>query len=109
MTNFIAFDFCDNDFHMPLKQGIQYIVDHQDIEDPLTLASWREFAIRGLTAFDLLRRVDNWEAKRERSDHSKYFEQMLTVSEVTKLDDLRNGFEGYVYDKHTHNVFYHGY
>lgn len=51
MTNFIAFDFCDNDFHMPLKQGIQYIVDNQDIEDPLTLASWREFAIRGLTAF----------------------------------------------------------
>lgn len=107
MTNFIAFDFCDNDFHDPLRRAITHIVDNATEE--LTLESWRIFALRGLVAFDLLRRVDNWEAKRERSDHTKYFEKMLKVSEVVKLDELRNGFEGYVFDKNLMTVYYHGY
>jgi hypothetical protein len=109
MTNFIAFDFCDNDYHDPLSRAVNYIAEHEDLTDLLTLESWRIFTIRGMVAFDLLRRIDNWEAKRERTDHSKYFEDKLKVSEVTKLDELRDGFEGYVYDKNTHNVYYHGY
>ena len=108
MTNFIAFRFTDNDFHGPLKQTITYIVDNMD--DELTLESWREFALRGLAAFNMLRRIDNFEAKRDRShNHEKYFQDTLKVTEVAKLDELDGGFEGYVFDKHTKAVFYHGY
>lgn len=108
MTNFIAFRFNDNDFYGPLRQAVTYIVDNMDEE--LTLESWREFALRGLRAFDMLRRIDNQEAKRDRtSTHEQYFADTLKVTEVTKLDELDGGFEGYVYDKNNMTVFYHGY
>lgn len=108
MSNFIAFRFTDNDFYGPLKQAITYIVDNMDEE--LTLASWREFALRGLRAFDMLRRIDNWEAERDRTNtHEQYFADTLQVTDVIRLEDLDGGFNGYVFDKNTMTVFYHGY
>ena len=108
MTNFIAFRFNDNDYHDPLRRAVTYIVDNATEE--LTLQSWREFTLRGLRAFDLLRRIDNFEAGRDRTNaHAKYFADTLKVTEVSKLSDLDDSFEGYIFDKNLKNVFYHGY
>lgn len=107
MSNFIAFRFTDNDFHEPLRRAITYIVDNMDEE--LTLESWREFVLRGMIAFNMLRRIDNFGAKQELRDLTEYFEKYLTVTEVAKLDEIDDSFEGYVYNKRTMTVFYHGY
>jgi hypothetical protein len=106
MTNFIAFDFCDNDFHDPLREAIIYVVDNRS--EDLTLENFRLFVLRGMSAFDALRRVDNEYASRELGNHAQYFKDELEVTEVVKLTDLRDGFEGYVYCKNTYSVFYYG-
>lgn len=107
VTNFVAFRFCDNDFHGPLREAIQYVVENRTEE--LTLKSFREFVIRGLVAFNSLRRIDNFYADYDMDfDYRKYFEDTLTVSEVKRLEELVS-FEGYIFDKRTFDVFYKGY
>jgi hypothetical protein len=106
MTNFVAFEFHDNDFHYPLREAIQYVVDNRSEE--LTVAAFREFVIRGTVAFDSLRRIDNWFAGQARTDYRMYIEETLTVTEVHRLEELDN-FEGYVFDKRTFDIFYKGY
>jgi len=108
--NYVAFRFTDNDYHGPLKEAIEYIVENRT--DELTLDSWREFALRGLVAFDSLRRIDNFTLEHPSSykfNARKYFEETLVVSEVKNLQELGDSFEGYVFDKNTFLVFYQGY
>jgi hypothetical protein len=108
MTNFIAFDFCDNDFHDPLLRSIGYVAENRSGD--LSLAAWREFVLRGMVAFNSLRRIDQWEFEQRGNefDYRKYFDSNLRIGEVKTLDELRPGFEGYVFDKHTQKVFYYG-
>lgn len=107
MKNFIAFRFTDNDFHWPLRQAIEYVVENRTEE--LTIDNFRLFALRGLAAFDALRRIDNEYASRTLGDHADYFEKQLQVSEVDKLTELDDGFEGYVFDRNQMSVYYVGY
>ena len=110
MSNFIAFRFCDNDFHVCLHDAINYVLENRIGE--LSLESWREFVLRGMVAFNSIRRIDEWAGKNP-DTHSyehyrQYFEKTLTVVELRSVKDLPAGFEGYVLDNHTLEVFYKG-
>lgn len=111
MTNFIGFHFSDNDFHQPLKQAVQYVVDNRSGE--LSNDAWLEFVLRGMVAFNSIRRIDEWSLKNpsiwNHQDYRSYFEKTLGVYPVQKLDDLPPNFEGYVYDTNLETVYYHGY
>ena len=107
MTNFVAFEFCDNDFHEPLRKAITYVIDNRSEE--LTIENFELFVLRGMSAFHALRRIDNFFASQPLTELSDYFKANLKVSEVNRLDELRDGFEGYIYDKNIHSVYYHGY
>jgi hypothetical protein len=108
MTNFVAFKFCDNDFHVPLQEAIYYVVENRCEE--LTLDAFQEFVLRAMVAFNSLRRISNHETKEPYAylRYRKYFEDTLTVTEVKTLDELVN-FEGYIFDKFTMQIFYKGY
>lgn len=113
MTNFIAFRFTDNDFHVPLRQAITHIVENRSGE--LTLDQWREFVLRGMVAFNSIRRIDSFVIEHPgqipNTDYvyyRKYFEKTLQLFEVNNLFELDN-FEGYVFDVNTLSVFYQGY
>lgn len=113
MSNFIAFRFTDNDFHAPLRQAIDYVVENR-LEE-LSLSQWREFVLRGMVAFNSIRRIDSsvieYPGQSPVTDYEsyrKYFEETLEVSEVNKLSELDN-FEGYVFDTNNLSVFYQGY
>jgi hypothetical protein len=112
--NFVAFRFCDNDFHIPLREAIEYVVDRR-LEE-LTLESFREYVLRGMVAFNSIRRIDNWSLSPTGQDtgwdydrYRKYFEETLEVTALNSIKDLPTCFEGYVYDNNTFEVHYHGY
>ncbi len=107
MTNFVAFRFTDNDFHSELKEAVQYVADRRDEE--LSLEAWKEFVIRAMTGFTGLKRISDWGLKNCKPTGREYFDKWLTVREVKTLDELGDSFEGYVFDKNTLDVFYHGY
>jgi hypothetical protein len=108
MANFTAFSFCDNDFHQPLRDAIIYVVDNRTEE--LTLNNFREAVLRGMVAFNQLRRIDNWTLEQPcyNRNYRTYFENTLTVIEIAHLKDLSN-FEGYVLDNNLMTVYYLGY
>ncbi len=110
MNNFIAFRFTDNDFHAPLRQAVEYIRDNSDYKN-IGLETWREYTIRGIIAFNSLRRICDFSVKqRDDRDLRPYFERTLTVSGIKQLSELdANRFEGYVINLHTGLVFYQGY
>ena len=107
----MAFRFCDNDFHSPLRDAITYVVENRTEE--LTLENFREFVLRGMVAFDSVRRIDDWSIKHcpqyDYARYRKYFEDTLIVTEVTVVNDLESYFEGYIFDKNLMTVFYQGY
>jgi hypothetical protein len=106
--NFIAFDFCDNDFHNVLHESIRYVVNNREEEIPVLV--FREYVIRGMVAFEGLRRISNWGFENIKHDpirYREYFEKTLTVSEHQNLVTLRDGFEGYIFDRNTLDVYYH--
>lgn len=107
MSNFTVFRFCDNDFHVCLLESIHYVLDNRIGE--LSLKSWREFVLRGMIAFNSIQRIDEWAGENLKTyDYEKYrqyFEQTLEVSEVKSVDELPVGFEGYILDNHTLQVF----
>lgn len=112
--NFVAFRFCDNDFHIPLRDAIEYVVEHRTQD--LSLESFREFVLRGMVAFNSIRRIDEFALKYEgqmpNTDYAryrKYFEETLEVTALNSIKDLPTSFEGYVYDNNTFEVHYHGY
>jgi len=107
VNNFIAFRFTDNDFHSSLREALEYIV--YNATEELTLESWRVHVLRGMVAFNLIRRIDNWYAGQILRDHTEYCNNTLVVSVVAKLADLGDSFEGYVFDKNLQTVFYQGY
>jgi hypothetical protein len=106
MTNFIAFRFTDNDFHIVLKEAIEYIIENRSEE--LTLESFREFVLRGMVAFNSLRRIDNWFASQPYKDYRGYFEKILVVKEIEKVQDVGDSFDGYIFDKNTLMVYHFG-
>lgn len=108
MSNFIAFRFCDNDFHGPLREAIEYVVENRTSE--LSIEAWREYVLLGLVAFNSIRRIDQWSFDNPYNsgvDYRKYFEGLLKVIEVKSLNTLDKGFEGYVFDKNTLQVHYY--
>jgi len=109
MANFIAFRFTDNDFHWPLRQAIQYIVDNGDPD--MSLEGWREFTLRGMIAFNMIRRLDDFALKNPMPDTGcrSYFEKTLQVQEIDRVGELDAAFEGYLYNRHTGDVLYQGY
>ncbi len=107
MKNFVAFRFTDSDFHDPLYRAIVYVVENRSEE--LSLENFKKFVLRGLSAFDALRRIDNEYASRVLNDHKDYFEETLKVTELKSLKELESGFEGYIFDKNLMNVYYKGY
>jgi hypothetical protein len=108
MSNFIVFEFCDNDFHGPLAEAVQYVVDNK-LEE-LSLETYRTFVLRGMVAFNSIRRIDEFALKYEMTtDYAKYFADNLQVYEVRNLNSIRDGAEGYVYDKNIGTVTYFGY
>jgi hypothetical protein len=108
MSNFIVFGFGDNDFHAPLAEAVQYVVDHK-LEE-LSLETYRTFVLRGMVAFNSIRRIDEFALRHEMpTDYEKYFADNLRVYEVRSLDEIRDGAEGYVYDKNLGSVTYFGY
>lgn len=111
MTNFIGFHFSDNDFHQPLREAVEFIAANRIGE--LSHAAWQEFVLRGMVAFNSIRRIDEWSLKNgsdwNYKDYRGYFEKTLKVLPVQKINDLPPNFEGYVYDTNLNKVFYHGY
>lgn len=105
MANFIAFRFCDNDFHSVLRESIEYVVENR--EEELSIKSFTEFVLRGLVVFNSLRRISNFGANEPLKNHRNYFESTLKITEVNNLSDLCGGFEGFVLDNHTFKVFYY--
>ena len=99
--NFIAFRFCDNDFHHPLGLAIAHIIDNHNLSE-LSIEQYKELAVRGIIAFDLLRSHGKdynytW--------YTRYFRETLEVYSIKRLDELVN-FEGYVIDLHTKDSYF---
>lgn len=107
--NFVAFRFCDNDFHEPLKRAVDYITENYDSTSELSVEQYKELAVRGMLAFDLLR--NPFRSDRENYDcafHFKYFKDEMQVSTPKRLEELVN-FEGYIIDVNLNLYFYKGY
>lgn len=111
MPNFIAFRFTDNDFHTPLQQAIEFIVDSYEIGgvSSLTIENLSSLAVSGMYAYHLLRNVANNRIDGDSFRLLDYLSSTLKVSAIDKMTDLDSGFEGYVIDLHTGNTFYQGY
>ena len=110
--NFIAFRFCDNDFHSPLRQAIEYVVEHRRCE--LSLAAFHEHVLRAMVAFNSIRGIDEYSLTLPDNDYAyyrKYFEKTLRVIALNSIDELDadTGFEGYIYDHNTFQVYYRTY
>lgn len=104
MTNFVAFQFTDNDFHPVLHEAIEYI--HNNRECGLTQQEWYWDTIQCMMAFHTLRNIKD---QRSGMVNQEYLEKTLKVSFLERWTSLDSSFEGYVLDLHTGSVFYHGY
>ena len=107
MTNFIAFRFTDNDFHMPLRLAVQHIADNHGEET--TLQQYHKYAVHGTYAYDLLRNIAWNRTLCVDNRLLMYIDKTLVVTGIRKLDELDSGFEGYILDLNLKTVFYHGY
>lgn len=105
MKNFIAFRFCDNDFHYALRQAVEFLVENVDLEERDSDQLRKDVAM-ATNAFSILGKVVNG---REHKDYSEYIFDDLSVLPVDKLSDLENNGEGYVVNTRTLNVSYYGY
>lgn len=105
MKNFIAFRFCDNDFHHALRQSVEFLVENVDLEERDSDQLRKDVAM-ATNAFSILNDV---EYGREHTDHQNYIFDKLSVLTVDKLLELENNGEGYVVNTHTREVSYYGY
>lgn len=105
MKNFIAFRFCDNDFHHALRQSVEFLVENVDFEERDSEQLRKDVAM-ATNAFSILNDV---EYGREHNDHQNYIFNKLSVLTVDTLSDLENNGEGYVVNTHTLEVSYYGY
>ena len=98
-TNFVTFRFTDNDFHDPLRQAVTYVADRFKNLDEVT---WKQYVVDAMVAYDMLRSVGR---DSPQLNFKEYIEKYLTVKEVSNFKHNEN-FEGYVFNKHTYEVFY---
>lgn len=105
MKNFIAFRFCDNDFHYALRQSVEFLVENVDF-DERNSEQLRKDVANATDAFSILQHVVNG---REHNDHRDYIFDNLAVLPVDKLSELENDGEGYVVNTHTLEVSYYRY
>lgn len=104
----MTFRFTDNDFHWELRRAIEYVMDNR--EDDLSEEAWRHFVLHGMVAFARLKRISNfgYECRNDDRDYTDYIDSFLTVRAVDRLTELDKGFDGYVVNLHTYEIFYLG-
>lgn len=105
MKNFIAFRFCDNDFHHALRQAVEFLVENVDLDERDSEQLRKDVAM-ATHAFGILGKVVNG---REHKDYSEYIFDNLAALPVDKLSELENDGEGYVVNMHNLEVSYYGY
>ena len=107
VTNFIVFRLGDNDFHFHLQKAIRHIADGQTEE--LTPEALKYFVVTGTNAFSNLGRIDNFAfAHRQGRDSTEYLNKAISIEYVDQVPE-QDGREGYIWNRHTDEVYYHGY
>lgn len=112
MINFVAFVFCDNDFHVPLNNTLfNFMADFPTVRPHHLNEEWfKEYAIRGMLGFDSLRSLNH--SPIEPYDYARYrayFDDTLKVIMARTMDEVPSHYEGYVIDLHLWKYSYFGY
>ena len=104
MKNFIAFNFCDNDFHSSLQQAVNFLVENVDFST-MSITDLHGSVAEAASAFQILAAVAN---RREVRSSREYIFDNMSVDLYNSLDEIKNG-EGYVIDTNLMTVSYFGY
>lgn len=107
--NFIAFEFHDNDFHMPLREAILHVMQRRS--EDLTEEALVHFVVKSMQAFHSIRRIDMFAYGNRDYDNNReqYFAGKLTVHFVNNKDELKDNFEGYVLSTSTDYLWFQSY
>ena len=102
--NFIAFNFCDNDFHTALREAVEFIGSNVPIAD-MDLKDIHRLAVNGIQAFQSLGAIAK---NRDVADYTGYIDGALSVFRVRSIDELKARWqgEGYVYNTRTWSTSY---
>lgn len=105
---FIVFELHNQAYHKAMNYSLRYILDYK--EEKLNLGSWKEFCIRGIVGYSLIRRITNWFGESSDFDEIKttreYLLRELNVYIVNELQNLPVGFSGYLLDTKDDHLLY---